>query len=161
MNKATRGDAGTTGKQSAVSAAPLDPSKMQTERRSATHRLLSRLKALDGDAVAETPRAYAQRYIREQESVILGLLNAGVAAEEILADLALSFASIPATDLRHALTQLRDRRRKQDAAAASPQTGQSSQPSDAKVHVEARVNRLDSTDESEHRRPLPESSEQE
>lgn len=161
MNKANRGGTATIRKQSGVSAAALDPSKMQTERRAATHRLLSRLKALDGDAVAETPRAYAQRYIREQESVILGLLNAGVAVEEILADLALSFASIPATDLRHALTQLRDRRRKQHVATASPPTAQSSQPSDAKVHAEARVNHLESAEESEHGWPMPESTEQE
>ncbi len=44
---------------------------MQTERRAATDRLLARLKALDTTEGAQTPRAYAQRYVREQESLIL------------------------------------------------------------------------------------------
>jgi hypothetical protein len=90
----------------------LDQSRMQTERRAATHRLLARLKSLGAAQGAETPRAHAHRYVREQESLILGLLNAGVGTEEILTDLALTFPSIPTADFRHAIAQLRDRRRK-------------------------------------------------
>ena len=94
-------------------ALPLDHSKIQAERRVATERLLARLKAIDATQDAQTPRAYASRYIREQEPVILRLLDAGVGADEILADLAMSSPSIPKIDLRHAIAQLRDRRRKQ------------------------------------------------
>ena len=98
----------------------LDPSRLQTERRAATDRLLARLKALDGRHIAQTPRAYAQRYVRQQEALILGLLNAGVGTEEILTDLALAFSSIPTAEFRHAIAQLRDRQRKQ--IGASPAT---------------------------------------
>ncbi len=94
-------------------ALPLDHSKIQAERRVATERLLARLKAIDATQDAQTPRAYASRYIREQEPVILRLLDVGVGTDEILADLAMSFPSIPRADLRHAIAQLRDRRRKQ------------------------------------------------
>jgi hypothetical protein len=66
-----------------------------------------------GGQGARTPRAYAYRYVREQESLILGLLNAGVGTDEILAHLALTFPSIPTADFRHAIAHLRDRRRKQ------------------------------------------------
>jgi hypothetical protein len=93
---------------------------LQTERRAATDRLLARLKALDGRHIAQTPRAYAQRYVRQQEALILGLLNAGVGTEEILTDLALAFSSIPTAEFRHAIAQLRDRQRKQ--IGASPTT---------------------------------------
>ena len=92
---------------------PLDHSKIQAERRVATERLLARLKAIDATQDAQTPRAYASRYIREQEPVILRLLDVGVGTDEILSDLAMSFPSIPKIDLRHAIAQLRDRRRKQ------------------------------------------------
>ena len=102
-------------------ALSMDQSKMQSERRAATDRLLARLKALDRKAV-QTPRAYAQRYVREQESLILGLLNAGVGTGEILTELALAFPSIPGADFRHAIAQLRDRRRKQIGATAAAPT---------------------------------------
>ena len=92
---------------------PLDHSKIQAERRVATERLLARLKAIDATQDAQTPRAYASRYIREQEPAILRLLDAGVGTDELLSDLAMSFPSIPKIDLRHAVAQLRDRRRKQ------------------------------------------------
>ena len=82
---------------------PLDHLKLQGERRVATERLLARLKAIDATQDAQTPRAYASRYIREQEPVILRLLGAGVGTYEILSDLATSFPSIPKTDLRHAI----------------------------------------------------------
>ena len=72
-------------------ALSLDRSKIQVERRVATERLLARLKAIDATQEAQTPRAYASRYIREQEPVILRLLDAGVGTDEILADLAMSF----------------------------------------------------------------------
>ena len=103
---------------------PLDQSRMQTERRAATHRLLARLKSLGAAQAAETPRAHAHRYVREQESLILGLLNAGVGTEEILTDLALTFPSIPTADFRHAIAQLRDRRRKYIGASATVAAGQ-------------------------------------
>ena len=102
-----------SGAQPKAPALPLDHSKIQAERRVATERLLARLKAIDATQDAQTPRAYASRYIREQEPVILRLLDAGVGTDEILSDLAMSFPSIPKTDLRHAIAQLRDRRRKQ------------------------------------------------
>lgn len=102
---------------------PLDQSRMQTERRAATHRLLARFKALGAAQGAETPRAHAYRYVREQESLILGLLNAGVGTEEILTDLALTFPSIPTVDFRHAIAQLRDRRRKSIGASATAAAG--------------------------------------
>ena len=98
---------------------PLDQSRMQTERRAATHRLLARLKSLGATQADETPRAHAHRYVREQESLILGLLNSGVGTEEILTDLALTFPSIPTADFRHAIAQLRDRRRKYIGASAT------------------------------------------
>ena len=100
-------------------ALPLDHSKIQAERRVATERLLARLKAIDATQDAQTPRAYASRYIREQEPVILRLLDAGVGTDEILTDLAMSFPSIPKTDLRHAIAQLRDRRRKQTGTSTT------------------------------------------
>ncbi len=96
----------------------LDPSRRQSAHRAATSRLRARLKALERSQETQTPRAYARRYVREQESLIFGLLNAGVGTEEILADLVLTFPSIPAADFRHALAQLRDRRRKRLAARA-------------------------------------------
>lgn len=101
----------------------LDQSRMQTERRAATHRLLARLKSLGAPQGAETPRAHAHRYVREQESLILGLLNAGVGTDEILTDLALTFPSIPTADFRHAIAQLRDRRRKFIGASATTAAG--------------------------------------
>jgi hypothetical protein len=58
----------------------LDQSRTQTERRAATHRLLARLKSLGAAQGAETPRADAHRYVREQESLILGLLTGAVMA---------------------------------------------------------------------------------
>ena len=87
----------------------LDPPRRQSEHRAATGRLLARLKALERSQETQTPRAYARRYVREQESLVLGLLNAGVRTEEILTDLALAFLSIPTADFRHVLAQLRDR----------------------------------------------------
>ena len=102
---------------------PLDLSRMQIERRAATHRLLARLKVVGGAQGAQTPRACAHRYVREQESLILGLLNAGVGIDEILADLALTFPSIPTADFRHAIAQLRDRRRKSIGASATAAAG--------------------------------------
>ncbi|MGB6450330.1 MAG: hypothetical protein WBE92_06230 [Steroidobacteraceae bacterium] len=98
----------------------LDQSRMQAQRRAATDRLLARLKALDGTHAAQTPRAYAQRYVRQQEALILGLLNAWVGTEEILTDLAPALSSIPTAEFRHAIAQLRDRQRKQ--IGASPAT---------------------------------------
>ncbi len=86
----------------------LDRSRIQSEHCAATHRLLARLKALKRSQETQTPRAYARRYVREQESLILGLLNAGVGTEEILADITLGFPSIPMADFRHAVAQLRD-----------------------------------------------------
>ena len=88
----------------AVPPAP-DLSRRQSEHRAANHRLLARLKALERSEKTQTPRAYVRRYGREQESLILGLLNAGVGTEEILADLALTFPSIPTVDFRHALSR--------------------------------------------------------
>ena len=44
---------------------PFDRPALQTERRVATERLLARLKAIDATQEAQTPRAYAGRYIRE------------------------------------------------------------------------------------------------
>ena len=82
-----------------------------------------RLKAIDSAQEAQTSRAYASRYIREQEPLILRLLDAGVGIEEILADLAISFPSIPKSDLRYAIAQLRDRRRKQIGASATRSAG--------------------------------------
>lgn len=103
----------------------LNPSRRQSEHRAATGRLLARLKALERSQETQTPRVYAHRYVREQESLILGLLNAGVRTEEILTDLALTFPSISTADFRHALAQLRDRRRKHLAARASAGEGAS------------------------------------
>ncbi len=103
----------------------LGPSRRQSEHRAATGRLLARLKALERPQETQTPRAYARRYVREQESLILGLLNVGVGIEEILADLARTFPSIPTADIRHALAQLRDRRRKHLAARTSAGEGAS------------------------------------
>lgn len=97
----------------------LDQSTMQTERRATTDRLLARLKALDGSSGTLTARAYAGRYVREQESLLLRLLGSGVGIDEILTDLAVSFPSIPASDWRRAIAQLRDRRRKYLAASAT------------------------------------------
>lgn len=108
------------GDSGGTSSPPLDPSRLQVERRAATDRLLARLKALDRPHATQTPRAYAQRYVRQQEALILGLLNAGVGTEEILTDLALAFASIPTAEFRHAIAQLRDRQRKQ--VSANPAT---------------------------------------
>ncbi len=51
----------------------LDLSRRQSEHRAANHRLLARLKALERSQKTQTPRAYARRYGREQESLILGL----------------------------------------------------------------------------------------
>ena len=92
-----------SGVQPKTPALSLDHSKIQAERRVATERLLARLKAIDATQDAQTPRAYASRYIREQEPVILRLLDVGVGTDEILSDLAMSFPSIPKTDLRHAI----------------------------------------------------------
>ncbi len=103
----------------------LDPPRRQSEHRAATGRLLARLRVLERSQETQTPRAYACRYVRERESLILGLLNAGVRTEEILTDLALAFLSIPTADFRHALAQLRDRRRKYLAARASAGEGAS------------------------------------
>ena len=108
-----------SGAQLKAPALPLDHSTIQAERRVATERLLARLKAIDATQDAQTPRAYASRYIREQEPVILRLLNAGIGVDEILADLAMSFPSIPKADLRHAIAQLRDRRRKQTGTSTT------------------------------------------
>ena len=98
---------------------PLDQSKIQTERRAATDRLLSRLQSIDRSHKAPSARAYAHLYVREQEALILQLLDAGVAAGEILADLVMTFPSIPREDLRHAIWQLRDRHRKQRPIGAA------------------------------------------
>ena len=125
-----------SGTRAKAPALPLDHSKIQAERRVATERLLARLKAIDATQDAQTPRAYASRYIREQEPVILRLLGAGVGTDEILSDLAMSFPSIPKADLSHAIAQLRDRRRKQ-TGTSTPTSGQArgltppSAPSDA------------------------------
>lgn len=96
-----------------------DPSTIHAERKIATDRLLARLKVIEVKQDAQTLRAYASRYVREQEPVILRLLHAGVGTEEILADLAISFQSIPKADLRYAIAQLRDRRRKQLGSTAT------------------------------------------
>ena len=79
---------------------------MHAERQVATLRLLARLKAIDSTLDVQTARAYASRYIREQEPLILRLLDAGVGVEEVLADLAISFPSISKSDLRYAIAQL-------------------------------------------------------
>jgi hypothetical protein len=92
-----------TGQSDGAASPFLDQSRLQSERRAATDRLLARLKALDRTHAAQTPRAYAQRYVRQQEALILGLLNAGVGTEEILTDLALAFSSIPTAEFLHAI----------------------------------------------------------
>jgi hypothetical protein len=131
----------------------LDPSRLQTERRAATNRLLARLKALDGTHTAQTPRAYAQRYVRQQEALILGLLNAGVGTEEILTDLALAFSSIPTAEFRHAIAQLRDRQRKQiGASPATPSARPASAPP-PKASSEAPSGPAASTPSAPDRRP--------
>jgi hypothetical protein len=112
----TRDDKAAAGDRTEAVSPPFDPSTMQAERRVATDRLLARLKVIEVKQDAQTLRAYACRYVREQEPVILRLLDAGVGTEEILADLAISFQSIPKADLRYAIAQLRDRRRKQLAS---------------------------------------------
>jgi len=106
-----------------VSTLPFDRSRVWAEREVATLRLLARLKAIDSTKEAQSSRVYASRYIREQEPLILRLLDAGVGIEEIIADLAISFPSIPKADLRYAIAQLRDRRRKQIGASATRSEG--------------------------------------
>jgi hypothetical protein len=133
---------------------PLDQSRMQTERRAATDRLLARLKALEGAQGAQTPRTYARRYVREQESLILGLLNAGVATDEILADLALTLPSIPTADFRQAIAQLRDRRRKQVGPSATATTRLSaSTPALGSPGGEAAARPVNSAPSAADRRP--------
>ena len=102
-----------------ASTRTFDRSRVHAERQVATLRLLARLKAIDSTLDVQTARAYASRYIREQEPLIRRLLDAGVGVEEVLADLAISFPSIPKSDLRYAIAQLRDRRRKQTGTAAA------------------------------------------
>jgi len=68
-----------SGARAKAPALPLDHSKIQAERRVATERLLARLKAVDVTQEARAPRAYASRYIPEQEPVVLRLLDAGAA----------------------------------------------------------------------------------
>ena len=99
---------------------PFDQSKVQTERQAATERLLSRLNALDRTQRAPSARAYAYSYIREQESLILQLLDAGVAPSEILADLVITFPSIPRRDLHYAIGKLRERRRRKSSIKSTP-----------------------------------------
>jgi hypothetical protein len=74
-----------------ASTRTFDRSRVHAERQVATPRLLARLKAIDSTLDVQTARAYASRYIREQEPLILRLLDAGVGVEEVLADLAISF----------------------------------------------------------------------
>lgn len=131
MDKANSRGGNPVGDSDGASSPLLDLSRLQTERRAATDRLLARLKALDGTRAAQTPRAYAQRYVRQQEALILGLLNAGVGTEEILTDLALAFSSIRTAEFRHAIAQLRDRQRKQigaSPATTSARTGSAPPP---------------------------------
>jgi len=92
-------------------ATRLDRWKLEAERKAATERLLARLKAVDATQEAETSRTYAASYIREKAPRILRLLDAGVATDEILADLSISFPSLPKADLRYAIALLRERRR--------------------------------------------------
>jgi hypothetical protein len=148
-----RGQKG-AGESEGAASPLLDQSRLQSERRAATDRLLARLKALDRTHAAQTPRAHAQRYVRQQEALILGLLNAGVGTEEILTDLALAFSSIPTAEFRHAIAQLRDRQRKQISASARlPGAPRAASTSPADSSGEARPRSADSTLANPDRRP--------
>lgn len=124
MAKADRGSSepNTTAAAKSGDASPFDQSRVQTERRAATERLLSRLRAIDRSHRAPSARSYAHHYVREQEPLILQLLDAGVGPGEILADLVMTFPSIPREDLRHAIWKLRDRRRKR-SPVSTPSLG--------------------------------------
>jgi hypothetical protein len=148
-----RGEKAAAGSDGAASPL-LDQSRLQSERRAATDRLLTRLKALDGTRAAQTPRAYAQRYVRQQEALILGLLHAGVGTEEILTDLTLAFSSIPTAEFRHAIAQLRDRQRKQiGASARHPAAARPASTSATDLSSEARPGSADTAPANPDRRP--------
>ncbi|SCC93136.1 hypothetical protein THIX_30364 [Thiomonas sp. X19] len=92
-------------------APPFDAAAADAQRQTASERLLARLQARQAAQRAVSPREYAQRYVREQESLITELLGSGASFDEVLAELSLTFAAIPKADLRHALGQLRERQR--------------------------------------------------
>jgi len=115
MGDPTLPDVPTSAGAHQTSAPPLDRWKLEAERKAATKRLLARLKALYAAHGAQTSRAYTASYIREQAPSILRLLDTGVTPDEIFADLSLILPSLPKADLRCAIEQLRDRRRRRSS----------------------------------------------
>uniref|UniRef100_E6PP71 Uncharacterized protein n=1 Tax=mine drainage metagenome TaxID=410659 RepID=E6PP71_9ZZZZ len=101
-------------------APPFDAAAADAQRQTASERLLARLQARQAAQRAVNPREYAQRYVREQESLITELLGSGASFDEVLAELSLTFAAIPKADLRHALGQLRERQRQRLRSREAP-----------------------------------------